>query len=119
MDVEMAVPPSEKKAAEGAPTPDTEAGEGSSPSSGSGSGSYDLPWVEKYRPLKLNEIVGNEDTVSRLAVFAREGNVPNIIIAGPYGALKNGTRMKDRECALSHPTLQPNRTFSSHLLPVG
>ena len=37
--------------------------------------------VEKYRPQKMEEIVGNQNTVQRLAVFAKSGNVPNIVIA--------------------------------------
>jgi len=51
----------------------------------------DLPWVEKYRPKKLDEIVGNESTVSRLKKIADDGNLPNIIIAGPPGIGKTSS----------------------------
>lgn len=47
-----------------------------------------IPWLEKYRPTKLDDIVGNEEAVSRLAHFARQGNLPNIIISGPPGCGK-------------------------------
>jgi len=50
-----------------------------------------MPWIEKYRPTNFSQIVGNQETVSRLAVFARDGNVPNIIIAGPPGVGKTTT----------------------------
>nr|CAI5855839.1 unnamed protein product [Callosobruchus analis] len=50
-----------------------------------------LPWIEKYRPQTFEEIVGNEDTITRLSVFSKQGNVPNVIIAGPPGVGKTTT----------------------------
>ncbi|KAG1438355.1 hypothetical protein G6F56_012676 [Rhizopus delemar] len=44
-----------------------------------------LPWVEKYRPQYLKDIVGNEDAVSRLMTIARDGNMPNLILTGMPG----------------------------------
>ncbi|XP_035721108.1 replication factor C subunit 2-like [Vespa mandarinia] len=53
--------------------------------------SCDLPWIEKYRPQVFTDIVGNEDTIARLSVFAQHGNTPNIIISGPPGVGKTTT----------------------------
>ncbi|CAH1986872.1 unnamed protein product [Acanthoscelides obtectus] len=50
-----------------------------------------LPWIEKYRPRSFEDIVGNEDTITRLSVFSKQGNVPNVIIAGPPGVGKTTT----------------------------
>ncbi|XP_019773466.1 replication factor C subunit 2 isoform X2 [Dendroctonus ponderosae] len=49
------------------------------------------PLIEKYRPQTFEEIMGNEDTIARLAVFSKQGNVPNVIIAGPPGVGKTTT----------------------------
>lgn len=45
-------------------------------------------WIEKYRPKDLGDVVGNQETVSRLRVIAHDGNMPNVIIAGPPGTGK-------------------------------
>ncbi|KAJ8083737.1 replication factor C subunit 4 [Marasmius tenuissimus] len=46
---------------------------------------YELPWVEKYRPHLLDDVVGNSETIDRLKVIARDGNCPHIIISGMPG----------------------------------
>ncbi|KAH8916453.1 P-loop containing nucleoside triphosphate hydrolase protein [Atractiella rhizophila] len=46
---------------------------------------YELPWVEKYRPINLEDITGNVETINRLKVIARDGNCPHIIISGTPG----------------------------------
>jgi replication factor C subunit 2/4 len=46
------------------------------------------PWIEVYRPLDLNDVVGNEEVIERLKVVAREGNMPHLILSGPPGTGK-------------------------------
>lgn len=49
---------------------------------------YQIPFVEKYRPKTLDEVVGNEDTLVRLRAIAKDGNMPNLILSGPPGTGK-------------------------------
>ncbi|KAH9721787.1 Replication factor C subunit 2 [Citrus sinensis] len=72
-------------------------------SSSSSSSAYDIPWVEKYRPTKVCDIVGNLDAVARLGIIARDGNMPNLILAGPPGTGKTTSIL-----ALAHELLGPN-----------
>lgn len=52
------------------------------------SSSNKIPWIEKYRPQTLDEVVGNEETVNRLRAVAGDGNMPNLILSGPPGTGK-------------------------------
>ncbi|CDF37640.1 unnamed protein product [Chondrus crispus] len=63
---------------------------------------YELPWVEKYRPQTLDDVVGNEDVLDRLRVVAVNGNMPNLLLAGPPGCGKTTAIM-----ALARQTLGP------------
>jgi len=47
-----------------------------------------VPWVEKYRPKKLSEIIGQDAIVERLQAFVKTKNFPNMIFAGPAGVGK-------------------------------
>ncbi|KAI9226575.1 MAG: P-loop containing nucleoside triphosphate hydrolase protein [Piptocephalis tieghemiana] len=48
----------------------------------------DTPWIEKYRPERLSDIVGNEETIRRLEIFAKQGNMPNLLLSGSPGVGK-------------------------------
>ena len=45
-------------------------------------------WTEKYRPLKLDEIVDQTHIVDRLKSFVKNKTIPHMIFAGPPGTGK-------------------------------
>jgi len=45
-------------------------------------------WVEKYRPKKLDDIVGQDEVIERLKAYAKIKNSPHIMFAGPAGTGK-------------------------------
>jgi replication factor C small subunit len=48
----------------------------------------ELPWTEKYRPRKLEDIVGQDAIVDRLKAYVTEKSLPNLLFAGPAGCGK-------------------------------
>jgi replication factor C small subunit len=54
----------------------------------------DLMWVEKYRPTKLSELVGQETIRQRLeALLKKKEQMPHLLFAGPPGSGKTTTAM--------------------------
>src|SRR3989338_8022412 len=47
-----------------------------------------LHWIEKHRPQKLDELVGQKEITARLKKAAEDRNVPNMLFAGPAGVGK-------------------------------
>uniref|UniRef100_A0A914HBZ4 Replication factor C subunit 2 n=2 Tax=Globodera TaxID=31242 RepID=A0A914HBZ4_GLORO len=47
-----------------------------------------IPWVEKYRPKTLRDVIGNPEIIDRLIEISKTGNMPNLVISGPPGCGK-------------------------------
>jgi len=45
-------------------------------------------WIEKYRPQKLADIVGQDEIVERLSSYVRSGNLPHLLFTGSAGVGK-------------------------------
>lgn len=49
------------------------------------------PWVEKYRPQTLDDIVGQKQIIGRLEKYVGENSMPNLMFTGPAGVGKTTT----------------------------
>lgn len=45
-------------------------------------------WIEKYRPERLDEIVGQDEIIRRLISYVRSRNLPHLLFSGPPGVGK-------------------------------
>ncbi|MDO8625208.1 MAG: replication factor C small subunit, partial [Candidatus Diapherotrites archaeon] len=48
----------------------------------------ELPWVEKYRPHLLSDVVGQTEITKRLTAYAKTKNMPHLMFTGPAGVGK-------------------------------
>ena len=46
-------------------------------------------WIEKYRPERLDEIVGHENIIPRLTSYVERDDLPNLLFSGPAGTGKS------------------------------
>lgn len=51
------------------------------------------PWVEKYRPQNLEDIVGQKHIIERLESYVNEKSMPNLMFTGPAGVGKTTTAL--------------------------
>ncbi|KAI9279796.1 putative RFC3-DNA replication factor C, 40 kDa subunit [Sporodiniella umbellata] len=50
-----------------------------------------LPWVEKYRPVKLEDLVSHQDITSTIETFIEAKRLPHLLFYGPPGTGKTST----------------------------
>ena len=53
--------------------------------------SFDMMWIEKYRPKTIDEIIGQDETKTRLKGFVESKALPHLLFAGPPGTGKTST----------------------------
>lgn len=52
-----------------------------------------LPWIEKYRPVQLNDIIYHTKIIEILRKFLKSKDMPHLLFSGPSGTGKTSTIM--------------------------
>merc|ERR1712137_850088 len=71
-----------------------------------------LPWVEKYRPEGLQDVIAHEDIISTVSRLIDENQLPHLLFYGPPGTGKTSTALA---CAKE---IYPPKLFSSMVLEL-
>ncbi|KAF8817387.1 P-loop containing nucleoside triphosphate hydrolase protein [Phlegmacium glaucopus] len=50
-----------------------------------------LPWVEKYRPINLDDVVSHKDIITTIEKFIEKNRLPHLLFYGPPGTGKTST----------------------------
>ncbi|KAK4667578.1 Subunit of heteropentameric Replication factor C (RF-C) [Podospora pseudopauciseta] len=50
-----------------------------------------LPWVEKYRPVSLDDVSGHQDILATINKFVDSNRLPHLLLYGPPGTGKTST----------------------------
>jgi len=48
-------------------------------------------WIEKYRPIRLDQVAGQEETIERLKSYVATKNLPHLLFSGPPGVGKTAS----------------------------
>ncbi len=51
----------------------------------------ELPWIEKYRPERLSDVVGQKEITGRLENYVKNRTMPNLLFAGQAGVGKTSS----------------------------
>jgi len=53
----------------------------------------ELPWTEKYRPKKIEDVVGHEEITERFKAYVEKDNMPSLLFTGPAGTGKTASAL--------------------------
>ncbi|VDL98201.1 unnamed protein product [Schistocephalus solidus] len=77
-----------------------------------GAGEMDLPWIEKYRPESLNDLLSHKEIVGTIGRFLNQKKLPHLLFYGPPGTGKTSAIL-----AVAKQLFTP-REFSSMVLEL-